>query len=294
MKKALILAGGGSRGAFHIGVWKYLCDRNWKPDIICGTSVGAINAAGICSGLDSDSLARLWATYNRRRMYRLNLIPFLSYFITGRSPKPILDTRRMQANLARHIDLDRIRASQTRLVISTVNVHTARPCFFDNHQIGLNHIFASSAMPVIFPWQYIDGDPHWDGGLMANIPLQPALELGAEEIIVVLLSPVGHTPRKPPGTVRDALEHVLEQFLLSSYHQSLSNSGFTDPPLRAQQKFQARYKTGSQGTRLPNLVTLAPSKMLGFRSLLNFSIPQAKRLIDEGYKTAHTKLKPFI
>ena len=50
MKKALILSGGGARGAFQVGVWQYLREINWTPDLICGTSIGAVNAAAIGSG----------------------------------------------------------------------------------------------------------------------------------------------------------------------------------------------------------------------------------------------------
>jgi NTE family protein len=288
MKRALILAGGGSRGAFQIGVYKYLAERNWIPDIICGTSVGAINAAGIGSGLDASSLVRLWTTYNRRKMYRHNLIPFLSYFLSGRALKPLLDTRLMQSMVSDHVDFDHLKHNRTKVVISTVNLLTSRPCFFDNSQIRLEHIMASGAMPILFPWQYIDGVPHWDGGTMANIPLQPALDFGADEIIIALLSPVGHTPQAPPKNTRTALEIVFEQFLAASYNSGLKARGLEDRPL------PAKYTNHESHNGHPNIITLAPEKMLGFKSLLNFSVPQAKRLIDEGYKTASTHLKPFI
>jgi len=49
--RALILSGGGARGAYEIGVWKRLCEMSWRPDLICGTSVGAINGAAIAAGL---------------------------------------------------------------------------------------------------------------------------------------------------------------------------------------------------------------------------------------------------
>jgi len=295
VKKALIFAGGGSRGAFQIGVWKCLVERNWIPDIICGTSVGAINAVGIGSGLDISTLDRIWTTYNRRKIYRLNLVPFLSYFLSGRGLKPLLDTSLMQSMVSRHIDFNQLKINRTKVVISTVNIHTAQPCFFDNSEIRLEHVLASSAMPILFPWQKINGIPHWDGGTMANIPLQPALDFGAKEIIIALLSPIGHTPHAFPGDVRTALEHVFEQFLSSAYQSVLLTRGYEDKPLPLPQlNYTKKLEHGVPYTEQPNIITLAPSKMLGFRSLLNFSLPQAKRLIDEGYKTASTQLKPFI
>ncbi len=83
MKRALILAGGGARGSFQAGVWKYLVQIGWKPDIICGTSIGAINAAAIGSGMDIKTLIHLWTTYNSRRMYRLNFLQFMCEILIG-------------------------------------------------------------------------------------------------------------------------------------------------------------------------------------------------------------------
>ncbi|MBF0574025.1 MAG: patatin-like phospholipase family protein, partial [Desulfamplus sp.] len=54
MKRALILSGGGSRGSFQVGVWRYLQEKQWYPDMICGTSIGAINAVAIGSGLTTE------------------------------------------------------------------------------------------------------------------------------------------------------------------------------------------------------------------------------------------------
>jgi len=295
MKRALILAGGGARGAFQIGVYKYLTERNWIPDIICGTSVGAINAAGIGSGLDVPALVRLWTSYNRRQMYRLNLIPFLAYLLSGRGLKPLLDTRLMESMISDHVDFNHLKNNRTKVVISAVNVLTSRPCFFDNSQIRLEHILASGAMPILFPWQYINGVPHWDGGTMANIPLQPALDFGADEIIIALLSPIGHTPQSRPANVPTASEIVFEQFLSASYNSTLMTRGYEDHPLPAAQlKYTTKYTNCEPHKGHPNIITLAPKKMLGFKSLLNFSLSQAKRLIDEGYKTSSTQLKPFI
>jgi NTE family protein len=295
VKKALILSGGGSRGAFQIGVYKYLAERNWTPDIICGTSVGAINAAGIGSGLDVPTLTRLWTTYNRRKMYRLDLIRFLAYFLSNRALKPLLDTRSMRTMVSDHVDFDYLKTNKTKVVISAVNILTSTPCFFDNTEIQLEHIMASSAMPILFPWQYIDGVPFWDGGTMANIPLQPALDYGADEIIIALLSPIGHTPQLFPGNVRTALEFVFEQFLGGSYKSTLMTSGYEDRPLPPHQvKHTIEHKNCESNNNKPNIITLAPRKMLGFKSLLNFSLSQAKRLINEGYNTAYRQLKPFI
>jgi NTE family protein len=272
MKRALVLAGGGARGSFQAGVWKYLTQIGWKPDIICGTSIGAVNAAAIGSGMDTKTLIHLWTTYNRRRMYRLNLLQFAAYLFSKRAIKPLLDTKPLQKVLHDNLDFTALKKSKTKIIITAVNMLTGHPEFFNQSQIQLEHILASSAMPLLFPWQEINGEPYWDGGVMVNTPIAPALDFGADEIIVVLLSPVSHKKLAQPDTVLKAGEHLFEHLLAGSYQANLMNSKVQDN-LR------------------PKIITLAPSKMLGFKSLLNFSKAQANQLVEEGYNTAGRDLR---
>ena len=69
--RALILSGGGGRGAFHAGVYQYLMQRNkvnvepghagaWEPQIIVGTSIGAVNGAAIAQGMSAEQLVEVW------------------------------------------------------------------------------------------------------------------------------------------------------------------------------------------------------------------------------------------
>jgi NTE family protein len=75
--RTLILSGGGGRGAFHAGVYKYLCQPEksgvdtehqaaWSPDIIVGTSIGAVNGAAIAQGISADDLERVWRSLRER------------------------------------------------------------------------------------------------------------------------------------------------------------------------------------------------------------------------------------
>ena len=271
MKRALILAGGGARGSFQAGVWKYLTQIGWKPDIICGTSIGAINAAAIGSGMDIKTIIHLWTTYNRRKMYRLNLLQFTAYLLSKRAIKPLLDTKPMEKMLHDNLDFKALKKSKIKIIITAVNMLTGHPEFFNQSQIQLKHILASGAIPLLFPWQEINGEPYWDGGVMVNTPIAPALDFGADEIIVVLLSPVSHKKLAQPDTVLKAGEHLFEHLLAGSYQANLMNS---------------KIKNNLQ----PKIITLAPSKMLGFKSLLSFSKAQANQLIEEGYNTALTQL----
>jgi NTE family protein len=287
MKRALILSGGGARGAFQVGVWKYLREINWTPDLICGTSIGAVNAAAIGSGMSVERLIDIWKTHNRSEIYRLKALKVLSSALYGRPFKSVFDTAPMRAMLTRHLDLETLRRSPIEIVISAVHLATGRLHLYNQDVIEIDHLMASSAMPILFPWQPIRGELYWDGGVMANSPLFIALERKIEEIIVVLLSPVGHRPLPPPATLREGLELLLEHFLMGSYQTTMPLiNGLARHACDEGPHAQKVIETGLQ----PRISVIAPTQMLGFTSLLNFSSRQVNRLIHAGYHNARRQL----
>ena len=77
MKKALVLSGGGGRGAYHVGVIRALVERGWMcdgqgPDIIAGTSIGAVNASAIASGMTVADLEYHWRQMHSEDVHRLS------------------------------------------------------------------------------------------------------------------------------------------------------------------------------------------------------------------------------
>ena len=292
MKRALILSGGGARGAFQVGVWKYLREINWTPDLICGTSIGAVNAAAIGSGMSVERLIDIWKTHNSSKVYRLKALNFLSSALYGRPYKALLDTAPMRAMLTRHLNLEALRRSPIEIIISAVHLATGRLHLYNQDVIEIDHLMASSAMPILFPWQPIHGELFWDGGVMANSPLFIALERKIEEIIVVLLSPVGHRPLPPPATLREGLELLLEHFLIGSYQTTMPV--FNGPPVHACDEWpptRPHVPKVIESRLQPRISVIAPTQMLGFTSLLNFSTRQVNRLIHAGYHNARRQLE---
>ena len=256
-----------------MGVWRYLQEQGWDPDLVCGTSVGAINAAAIGSGMPLEKLMHIWATQGRRGVYRPALLDGLARLAAGRPFRSLVDTRPLRAMLERYLDVAALRAGRREIIITAINLVTSQLVLFDRETIGVDQVMASGAVPGIFPWQVIDGDPHWDGGVMANTPLFPALERGAREIVVVLLSPVGHARIEPPTRASRCAELAFEHLLAGSYQcQRLS------PP------------AGPPGAAAPRILTVAPPVMLGFRSWIDFSGRHAVRLMRMGYRCAREQL----
>jgi len=90
------------------------------------------------------------------------------------------DTSELKSTLERLIDFDRINAKETYLSVGAVNVRSGNFVYFtpDDHEIGVEHIMASGALPPGFPAIEIEGEHYWDGGLVSNTPLQWIFENG--------------------------------------------------------------------------------------------------------------------
>lgn len=291
--RALVLSGGGARGAYQAGVWKYLLERNWKPDLICGTSVGAVNATAIASGLDLTEVIQIWKTIERGKIYRVSLWRQLKHMLFERGFMPVMDTEPMKRLLEEKIRVDKIRSSDIEVVITAVNILNSQLKFFNNRQIDVEHVMASAAIPILFPWQYIDGQPYWDGGIMANTPIMPALERGVKEIIVVLLSPVGGAKMTTPQSRKQAIERVFEMSLIGSYESFMAHLAW-EYKARAQQNIVQKFVRRTLTLGDVRIATVAPVRMLGFHSILNFSTRQADLMISEGYADAKNQLAPFL
>jgi NTE family protein len=294
MERALILSGGGARGAFQLGVLEYLAEKNWHPELICGTSVGAINAVAIGCGVTAHRLAGFWRALDRQKVYKFALAKFFLALLSRRRFSPVMDTTPLQHLLRNTLDIGMLRNSKTEIIISAVNMKTAEVTYFNQQTITLEHVMASSAMPMFFPWQIIHGEPYWDGGAMVNTPIAPAFARNAREIIVVLLSPIGGINQKLPRDHRHAAELIFEHLLVGSYHTLKSYLKETDPRIFSQKPAFPESSPAQHQREKSRIATVAPEQMLGFRSLLNFSVKQTQRLIHEGYLSACRQLRHFF
>lgn len=289
-KKAIVLSGGGARGAYQAGVWKYLQEKKWKPDIICGTSVGAINACAIGSGMTAERIIELWLDLNKKNVMRMSWkSSVLSLF--KKNSFAFVDTSPLRDLLYEKLDFQALNASDQKVVITAVNILNAELAFFENPELRIEHILASSAIPLLFPWQLIGGVPHWDGGVMANTPILPAISKGAEEIIVVLLSPVGgEISMNPPKNKIEALERMYELYLIASYKNI--QQGIELEKEATEKKSSIELFLNSLRPSLSNIdiKVVSPKRLLGLGSFLNFNKKQSEELIDLGYRDAQETL----
>ena len=294
-QRALVLSGGGGRGAYQAGVWRYLEERKWSPDLVAGTSVGSLNAVAIAGGWSAQQISEFWQRVDRRMVYRgtvwRRLVHRFQVWL-GRPQEPtsLLDPSPLRGVLEEMVDLERLRKGPTEVVVTAVNLVTARLRHFDQSVITVDHLMASCAIPVVFPWQVLDGQPHWDGGVMANTPLLPALQSDAREIVVILLAPLLGPPAPLPRTRYQALEWALELATLGSAETALAQFAYE---AEASGELEMSRREGRQILDLGGrrLALVAPRETLGLRSVLRFDSKESKRLLEQGYEDAREQLE---
>ncbi len=195
--KALVLAGGGAKGSYQVGVYRALREVGWLPDIITGISVGSLNGALFVMD-HLDEAEQLWRTLDVHGVLEVpqgkkpeELRSFLLDVLRkgGLNIDPLGDT------IDDYLDEEEMRSSAVRYGLVMTEMNTLR-----SHQYTLEEIprgrlkeymMASSAcFPALRP-QEIDGVKYIDGGWSDNMPMHLAARMGATELIAVDIDGVG-------------------------------------------------------------------------------------------------------
>jgi NTE family protein len=197
MKKrlAFVLGGGGARGALQVGALKALLEAGIRPDLLVGTSVGAVNACYLAMrGFNPqtlEELARAW-----KEASSVELLPSNYVWLTVRAvlkrPNRASENRMRNFFVSQGLSPDfRFRDVRgPRLVLVAADLNSGQPVLFgtDLQQKVLDGLLASTALP---PWVSpirVDGQMLIDGGLVSTLPIEPAISQGAEEIIALDLA----------------------------------------------------------------------------------------------------------
>ena len=199
-QKALVLAGGGARGSYQVGVWRALMELDWHPQIITGTSVGGLNGAMFV--LDLYETARdMWLTIRSRDVMELPEenadLSALHQFLRRVVKEGGMDVTPLEEIVERVLDEDALRAAPIRFGIVTVEQRGLRPRELTLEDIPAgqvrDYLMASAACFPALRARQIDGVKFLDGGYSDNMPTGLAKTMGAEELVCVDLEGVGIT-----------------------------------------------------------------------------------------------------
>lgn len=264
----LVLAGGGARGAYELGVLSvllpFLEKRGERPNILVGTSVGAINAAGLAATSHlpaSEAIVRelgWWHEVDRGAVIRPVLaglpVRLLRYAgevlsLPGMRLPSLLDPSPLERNLTRWIEWEQLhenlaRDAPARLAVVATAARSGRAVAFvegdpgqelpSSHVIdyvqatlGQEHVRASAAIPILFPAVRIEHPLEargWyiDGATRLNTPIKPALDLGAQRLVVI---GTGSIVAEPPTPGR----HDASEPDLGSSAMHLLQGALADP-----------------------------------------------------------------
>lgn len=192
MKYALALAGGGTRGAFEVGVWQALRELNIEVGAITGTSIGAVNGAVFASGSDGK---KLWKNITSQDITHMNFNNLLS--AVNNLPKGGIDTKAFTDFLDKVIDENKVRQSGIDFGLCTYRIYDKKSeeLFLNDIPVGkLPQYLAASACFPLFKPIVIDGITYSDGGISNNLPENMLISRGYDTIISVSV--------KGPGFVR--------------------------------------------------------------------------------------------
>lgn len=193
-KTALVLGGGGSRGAYEAGVWQALTELGIEIDIVTGTSVGAINAAMVVQG-DVDLTAQLWREIETHMVFDVpegsQPIEYAREIVFHHGA----GTSRLKELLDTYIDENQIRSAAMDYGIPVVSLPAFEAHYLFKEDIPAgrltDYIVASaSAFPAIHSYE-IDGVDYIDGGYADEIPVNMAMQKGATHVIAVNLKGMG-------------------------------------------------------------------------------------------------------
>ena len=207
---AFVLPGGASLGACQVGMMQALSDAGIHPDLLIGTSAGAINAAylGLHPGPEGlAGLTRLWSSFKRRQLVRLHPL-HAGRALAGHHPA-LFDRSGMEDVLQREFGAARLEELPITVAVMATDAVTGQPVLLREGP-ALGAVLASSAMPGIFP--PVSCADRWliDGSVASDAPVAEAQALGADEIWVLTTS--SRLSRPPNG----ALQLAVHAFSLVS------------------------------------------------------------------------------
>ncbi len=242
LRTALVLQGGAALGAYEAGVLTALLEPPARHfEVVSGCSVGAVMAA-IIVGARDDPIATLHDMWERfvmpdspflplqlarglllgdRSIYRVNP----SYLAAPFFATHLYDTAPLAAALDKWIDFRKLNRAETEVIVTAVDVKSGRLTEFSNRKrLAPRHILASASLPPIFPGASFGGHQYWDGGLISNTPLRPAINAietlnqahggGRWELMVVdLFAP----KTQAPANLGEVIERVFELLFFGKF-----------------------------------------------------------------------------
>ncbi len=200
VKRAVVLSGGGTKGAYELGVWRALKELSIDYHIVTGTSIGSVNGALMAMG-DFEHAEKVW---HEMVMEDLMAAPkaeehpvkqFLETFFllpgqrTNKLIEGAVDNTPFLSFVEKNVDAETLMNSDVDYGLVTVRARDRKPFLLTKKDMKKDeikdYIIASSSVYPVFPMHKIGGEFYIDGMYHDNLPIELAISMGATELIVV-------------------------------------------------------------------------------------------------------------
>jgi NTE family protein len=204
---AFVLSGGGSLGAVQVGMLRALLEANIRPDFVVGTSIGALNAAFLVGHMNLrgiGAMERLWCSIHRRDVFRISPLHLVRG--TFGSQNHLFSQLGLQSLIVQAgIGFSRLEDAPVPVHVVTTDLFSGDPVVLSKGD-AMEALMASAAIPGVFPPVRIGTRTLIDGGVVANLPVRQAIELGATRIFV--LPAIFGEVSSVPSSALDMMQHA--------------------------------------------------------------------------------------
>jgi NTE family protein len=194
---AFVLGGGGVLGSHEVGMLRALAEAEIVPDVVLGTSIGAVNGALFAADPNPagvDELTRLWLDSTLAEVGPAGLLRRAGTL--ARTGTHVQSLSEVRERLVQALPVERVEDLAIPFQCVAASIERAAEHWFDRGDLA-DVVLASCAVPGILPPVKI-GDQHYiDGGIVNSIPVGRAVALGARTIYVLQVGRV-ETPLRPP------------------------------------------------------------------------------------------------
>ncbi|MFT3873601.1 MAG: patatin-like phospholipase family protein [Nocardioides sp.] len=198
MVTAFVLGGGGVLGAVEVGMLRALLERDIRPDLVLGTSVGALNGAMVASDPHLgvvERLVGLWqAAAETGDVYGDRPLRTMRRAVSTRTH--IYSAEPLKQRLRDEIGDLTFEELPVRFQVCAASIERAAEHWFSNGSV-VDAVIASAAVPGLLPPAEVGGEHYLDGGIVNSIPVGRAVQLGADRIFVLQVGRIDR-PLKPP------------------------------------------------------------------------------------------------
>jgi NTE family protein len=217
VETAFVLGGGGAWGAYEVGMLRALLEAGIEPDVVLGTSVGAINGAAFAAEpvlACVERLEKVWTELDTGGVFEGSLLTRIGTAVRSRTH--LYSNETLRRMLVEALGEPRIEELALPFQCVAASIERASDHWFTEGPV-IEAVLASCAVPGLLPPVEVDGEHYLDGGLVDSVPLGRAVQLGAKRIYILHAGRVEQplTAPKQPWEVASVVFEIARRHRLS-------------------------------------------------------------------------------